>query len=57
LNALNLSSRPNVLQLIGDLATELKVETERPEVFDGHVDRVVRASKAARKSRAARAIR
>jgi hypothetical protein len=50
LNALNLSSRPSVLQLIGDLATELKVETERSEVFDGHVDRVVRASKAAGKS-------
>jgi hypothetical protein len=46
LNALNLSSRPSVLQLIGDLATELKIETERSEVFDGHVDRVVRASKA-----------
>jgi hypothetical protein len=51
LNALNLSSRPNVLQLIGDLATELKIETERAEVFDRHVDRVVRESKAARTSR------
>jgi hypothetical protein len=52
LNALNLSSRPNVLQLIGDLATELKIETERAEVFDRYVDRVVRESKAARSSRA-----
>ncbi len=49
LNALNLSSRPSVQQLIGDLATEFKIETERPEVFAKQIDSVVRASKAARK--------
>jgi hypothetical protein len=47
LNALDLSSRPNVLQLIGDLGTALRIEPERGEVFDDHIDRVVRASKAA----------
>jgi hypothetical protein len=47
LNALDLSSRPSVQQLIGDLGTQLKVEPERPEVFEEHVGRVVRASKAA----------
>ena len=45
LNALDLRSRAGVQQLIGDLATELKVDAERPEVFDTQVDRVVKASK------------
>jgi hypothetical protein len=49
LNALDLSSRPNVQQLISDLGTELRIEPERPEVFATHVERVVEASKAARK--------
>jgi len=48
LNALDLSSRPNVQQLISDLGTELRIEPERPEVFAAHVERVVQASKAAR---------
>jgi hypothetical protein len=51
LNALDLSSRAGVLQLIGDLSTELKVESERPEVFDDHVNRVVRASRASARPR------
>lgn len=51
LNALDLSSQPNVHQLIGDLGTELKIEPERPEVFEKHIGRVVRASKAARRPR------
>jgi hypothetical protein len=49
LNALDLNSRANVLQLIGDLGTELEIEAERPEVFEQHVGRVIRASKAARR--------
>jgi hypothetical protein len=49
LNALDLSSKPSVYQLVGDLGTELGTETERPEAIDGHIDRVVRASRAAGK--------
>jgi hypothetical protein len=45
LNALNLTSRANVLQLIGDLGTALAIDRERPEVFDKDVDRVVRAAR------------
>lgn len=55
LNALDLSSRPNVLQLIGDLGTELQIEPERPEVFEEHIGRVVRASKASKPARRGRA--
>jgi hypothetical protein len=51
LNALDCGSRAGVLQLIGDLGTVLKIERERPEVFDRDVDRLVRASKAARAPR------
>jgi len=51
LNALDLSSRPSVHQLIGDLGTELKIEPERPEVFEEHIGRVIRASRAARHPR------
>jgi len=47
LNALDLGSRPNIHQLIGDLGTELKIEPERPEVFEEHIGRVIRASRAA----------
>jgi hypothetical protein len=45
-NALDCSRRPGVQQLIGDLGTELEMEAERPEVFDNHLARVVRAAKA-----------
>jgi hypothetical protein len=45
--ALDLSSPTNVRQLVSDLGTALKIEAERPEVLDKHVERVVRASKAA----------
>lgn len=47
LNALDLSTRGGVLQLISDLGTELEIEPERPPVFAENVDRVVRESKAA----------
>jgi hypothetical protein len=49
LNALDLSSRANVHQLIGDLGTELGIESERPEAFEDHISTVVRSSKAARR--------
>ena len=49
LNALDLSTRGGVLQLISDLGTELQIEPERPAVFAEDVDRVVRESRAARK--------
>lgn len=44
-NALDCSRRPDVQQLIGDLGTILKMEVERPEVYDKHLNRVVRAGK------------
>jgi TIR domain-containing protein len=44
-NALDCSRRAGVQQLIGDLGTELKMEVERAEVYDKHLDRVVRAAK------------
>lgn len=47
--ALDLSSPTNVRQLVSDLGTELGTEAERPEVLDKHVERVVRASRAAGK--------
>lgn len=45
-NALDCSRRPGVQQLIGDLGTKLRMEVERAEVYDKHLDRVVRAAKA-----------
>jgi hypothetical protein len=50
-NALDCSRRPGVQQLIGDLGTILKMEVERAEVYDKHLDRVVRAAKRARRPR------
>jgi len=47
-NALDCSSRPGVQQLIGDLGTILEMEVERPEVYDKHLGRVVRAAKGVR---------
>jgi hypothetical protein len=47
-NALDCSSRPGVQQLIGDLGTILRMEVERPEVYDNILDRVVRAAKTRR---------
>jgi hypothetical protein len=44
-NALDCSRRPGVQQLLGDLGTILKMEVERPEVYDKHLNRVVRAAK------------
>jgi hypothetical protein len=44
-NALDCSTRPGVQQLIGDLGTILRMEVERPEVYDATLDRVVRAAK------------
>lgn len=45
INGLDCSRRPDVLQLIGDLGTQLQMEPERPEVYDKHLSRVVRAAK------------
>ncbi|MFZ1060398.1 MAG: toll/interleukin-1 receptor domain-containing protein [Candidatus Rokuibacteriota bacterium] len=50
-NALDCSSAPGVLQFVGDMGTKLGMDPERPEVFQKHVDRVVRTSKAGRISR------
>lgn len=44
-NALDCSSRPGVQQLIGDLGTILRMEVERPEVYDKQLNRVVRSAK------------
>jgi hypothetical protein len=44
-NALDCGSRPGVQQLIGDLGTILRMEVERPEVYDKFLERVVRAAK------------
>jgi TIR domain-containing protein len=44
-NALDCSRRPGVQQLIGDLGTQLKMEVERPEVYEKYLDRAVRAAK------------
>jgi hypothetical protein len=44
-NALDCSRRPGVHQLIGDLGTILKMEVERPEVYDRLLARVVRAAR------------
>jgi hypothetical protein len=49
--ALNLSSRPSVLQLIGDLATELKVAADRADALDKYIGRLIQASRAAGKRR------
>jgi hypothetical protein len=46
MNALDCSRRPGVQQLIGDLGTKLRMEDERPEVWNKQLDRVVRAAKA-----------
>lgn len=44
-NALDCSKRAEVQQLIGDLGTELRMEVERPEVYDKYLNRVVLAAK------------
>jgi hypothetical protein len=45
-NALDCSRRGMVLQLIGDLGTTLQMDPERPEVWDQHLNRLVRTAKA-----------
>lgn len=50
-NALDCNSKGDVLQFVGDVGTELKMEAERGEVFQKHVDRIVRTSRAGRASR------
>lgn len=50
-NALDCSSRPGVQQLIGDLGTILRMEVERPEVYDNHLNKVVSAAKRQRGDR------
>lgn len=50
-NALDCSQRAGVQQLIGDLGTQVQMEVERPEVYEKHLDRVVRAAKASRAKR------
>ena len=44
-NALDCAKRSGVQQLLGDLGTALRMEVERPEVYDEQLNRVVRCAK------------